>query len=498
MFFCWWHLCLCVVWHTESDSWRAEIPHSMVGLDGSCVVIPCHFSYPGPIRKASDLTGIWITDSNEKVFHSVTSKISNVFQGRTSLTGDLSHRNCSLKINPLHHSDNGPFTFRIEIEDYGKYSFTQSKVFISIKDSPAHPTLSAGTEMRSGKKVTTSCSVSHSCPSDPPHITWNHPGTLNSQSQEQIKGQWKMTSSLSFTASKMDHNKPLICTAVFPGGKKVTNQTTLNVKYPPDIVEVISESSVREGDSVDLNCSSNGNPAVHAYQWLTSSGTLLSEERTFTLQRVSRHDEAPYCTAINTEGRASSRPAQLNVVYPPEIKVGSSCTSEISVVMCLCMVDSHPASDIRWWGPDPSTELRSSSTERHGSLTVVTLQGTLGFSDTVHCSASNSEGNSTLTLHVPHNGQLLYISLAVCALVVTITGLSIWILKRKCNRTGQNTADPKTEMNTAPFQVDSQRKCKDPPPNYKEVQHVYGNMTFDEEDHPYECATGADTIYANI
>uniref|UniRef100_A0A4W4EWV6 Ig-like domain-containing protein n=1 Tax=Electrophorus electricus TaxID=8005 RepID=A0A4W4EWV6_ELEEL len=252
----------------ESDSWRVKIPPLMVGLEGSCVVIPCHFNYPGPSKKASDFTGIWLTDFNEKVFHSVTSKISQMFQGRTSLTGDLSHRNCSLKINPLHHTDKGTFMFRIEIEDYNKYSFTQSKVSLLVKDSPARPTISSGMEMRSGKKVTTSCSVSHSCPSDPPHITWNYRGILNSQSQEQTKGQWTMTSTLSFIPSKVDHNQPLICTAEFPGGKRVNIQTTLNVKCesnikssrlgnfltdatqyiciidPPEIVEVILESLV--------------------------------------------------------------------------------------------------------------------------------------------------------------------------------------------------------------------------------------------------------------
>ncbi|KAK1786336.1 hypothetical protein P4O66_018039 [Electrophorus voltai] len=183
--------------------------------------------------------------------------------------------------------------------------------------------------MRSGKKVTTSCSVSHSCPSDPPHITWNYRGILNSQSQEQTKD-------------------------------------------------------------------------------------------------------------------------------PPQIEVASSCTSAILVVTCLCKVNSHPASYIKWWGSDPSKELHNTSIETNGSLTIGTLQGILGFTDTVHCSASNSEGSSTLTLQVPHNGKLIYISIAVSALVVTITGISIWIMKRKC-RIEQNATHLKTEMNVTPSQADSQR-----------------------------------------
>lgn len=119
---------------TESDSWTAEVPQSVVGLAGSCVVIPCMFRYPSAAdRKASHFTGIWFSGSNENIYHTVTSKISSTFQHRTSIWGDLSQRNCSLKINPLHRDDHGPFTFRIEIEDFNKYSFHQNKVSITIK-----------------------------------------------------------------------------------------------------------------------------------------------------------------------------------------------------------------------------------------------------------------------------------------------------------------------------------------------------------------------------
>lgn len=90
---------------------------------------------------------------------------------------------------------------------------------------------------------------------------------------------------------------------------------------------------------------------------------------------------------------------------PPEIKVGSSCTWDISGVTCLCIVDSYPASEIKLWGADPSSELRRTHEEKHGTLTMVTLQGALGISDSVHCQATNSQGNYTMTLQVPHDHE---------------------------------------------------------------------------------------------
>lgn len=101
---------------------------------------------------------------------------------------------------------------------------------ISTTDSPGKPILFIPEETSLGKKVVATCSVFHSCPSDPPNFTWSHKGTVSSQSLQQTNGQWKITSLLSFTPSKTDHKKNLTCTAVFSGGKKDSSITTLKVK----------------------------------------------------------------------------------------------------------------------------------------------------------------------------------------------------------------------------------------------------------------------------
>lgn len=102
--------------------------------------------------------------------------------------------------------------------------------FIWTTDSPEPPTLSIPENMNSGKRVTTTCSVFHSCPSDPPNLTWSHKGTLSSQSLQQTNGQWKITSSLTFTPSRTDHKKALNCTAEFLGGMKSLSMKKLEVK----------------------------------------------------------------------------------------------------------------------------------------------------------------------------------------------------------------------------------------------------------------------------
>nr|XP_055053159.1 myelin-associated glycoprotein-like [Misgurnus anguillicaudatus] len=337
----------------SDNSWNAEIPKSVVGLSGSCVVIPCKFNYPSDKKTyyQYQFTGIWYKDASDIIYHKETSKIISKFRGRTSLLGDLHHKNCTLKINSLNNSDGGLYMFRIEIKYFNKYSFMESKVSITVKDSPEQPTISVKEEVMSQREVTATCIVSYSCLSDSPRLMWSHEGRLMSNSQSQDHSQWRLTSNLTFTPSREDHNKPLICSAEFSTGKKVTSTKTLKVKYPP------------------------------------------------------------------------------------EIKNGSSCKSE-PLTICVCIVDSYPPSEVKWFGP--SGAFSSSSIEQNISLTIFTLQGWLWFPDAVNCSASNSEGNSVITIQVPHHGIIICIMVATAAVLVTLVIILVCVAKRLCKRQKSN------------------------------------------------------------
>uniref|UniRef100_A0A673LML1 Si:dkey-238d18.5 n=1 Tax=Sinocyclocheilus rhinocerous TaxID=307959 RepID=A0A673LML1_9TELE len=209
----------------NAGEWSAKMPESVVGLSGSCVLIPCTFSYPANGKTYTEFTGIWYKGNEEStVYHTDTSKIIDSFKGRTSLIGDLRKNYCSLKISSLSSSDAGPFMFRIEINDLNKYTYKKKEEIVSITVKGKGPLLT------SGKPVTATCAVSHSCPSDLPRVSWSHDGSHSSPSQPQNHGQWKLTSySLTFTPSREDHNKRLSCSAEFKG-KTVTGYKTLKVK----------------------------------------------------------------------------------------------------------------------------------------------------------------------------------------------------------------------------------------------------------------------------
>lgn len=119
----------------KADKWTADVPTTVAGLSGSCVVIPCTFHYPATGKTYSTFTGIWHAGNADSkiLYHTNPSKISGVFNGRTSLIGDLHHNNCSLKISSLRASDTGQYMFRIEIDQLDKFSYGANKVSIQVK-----------------------------------------------------------------------------------------------------------------------------------------------------------------------------------------------------------------------------------------------------------------------------------------------------------------------------------------------------------------------------
>uniref|UniRef100_A0A673XGR9 Ig-like domain-containing protein n=1 Tax=Salmo trutta TaxID=8032 RepID=A0A673XGR9_SALTR len=200
----------------EASSWTAEVPVSVSCLQGSCIVIPCSFNYPEPENKPSEFTGIWFKDTYEVSYHTDSSNITD-YRGRTELVGNLRQKNCSLRIDPLHRME--------------AHCYNCCHLFL-ILGSPDPPSLSVMEEVKVGEVVSVSCSVSHSCPSDPPLLTWSHSGTPSIQSQQQTNSQWEEKLTLTFRPSIADNNQPLVCTAAYKGGMTVSSSKTINVKCP--------------------------------------------------------------------------------------------------------------------------------------------------------------------------------------------------------------------------------------------------------------------------
>ncbi|XP_068614515.1 myelin-associated glycoprotein-like [Brachionichthys hirsutus] len=159
------------VTQAEASSWTIEMPSSVEGLLGSCVVIPCSFDFPHSDRNAQ-FTGLWIDVKHHLVYHPVETKILQQYRNRTGLLGDVRQKSCSLKIDPLQPRDGGPFHFRVEIPGYDNYSYNEKAIYIILK-SELRPITFTLKDVIEGQRASASCSVSHTCPTSPPAITWS-------------------------------------------------------------------------------------------------------------------------------------------------------------------------------------------------------------------------------------------------------------------------------------------------------------------------------------
>ncbi|XP_026227499.1 sialoadhesin-like isoform X2 [Anabas testudineus] len=385
-----WPLFFVFLWfkvvQTEASTWTVTVPSSVQGIDGSCVVIPCSYNYPEPGKQITGYTGIWYKVIEDVIYHKDNNQIKQEYKGRTELVGDITQKNCSLKIYSLRQSDRAPFYFRIELGGYDQHSYRNNEVSITVISAP-QPTVSVKEEVVEGQNVSASCSVSHSCPSSPPEFTWTHSGKKHFQTQQLTDGQWKAASVLTFHPTKDDHNKPLSCTVRYKGGlEREQASNVLKVKYAPVNVKVDYKSHVKEGETVQLKCSSEANPPANSYLWHNEEGARLHQGQSYKLINVSRHTGALYCTAINTVGESKSSPVQLNVSYAPvNVKVDyKSHVKEGETVQLKCSSEANPPANSYVWHNEEGDRLHQGQSyklinvSRHTGVRYCTAINTVG------------------------------------------------------------------------------------------------------------------------
>lgn len=75
---------------------------------------------------------MWLDDANQRIVHTAGYYVLPQYLNRTKLTGNLRQKKCSLEIDPLQQTDQGPFAFRIQIDTYDSYSYNNRKVSITM------------------------------------------------------------------------------------------------------------------------------------------------------------------------------------------------------------------------------------------------------------------------------------------------------------------------------------------------------------------------------
>ncbi|XP_036453137.1 myelin-associated glycoprotein-like [Colossoma macropomum] len=217
--------------------WTFSMPNAIRGVRGSCVVIPCNFDFKTTPPPNVNVKWYKFSDTQYPlVYDQSAQNVITKFRGKTSLYGSPNEGNCSLKIQPLEMQHNQerlyPWMDPKPIETYHRENYLDVTIALEVTETPDKPVISdLPEELEPDKQITINCSVTHTCPSQPPTITWSIPTAKKVVSHtETSAGQWKTISTVTYVPTGYEEEEDLICTASFWRGKKQESSVELPVK----------------------------------------------------------------------------------------------------------------------------------------------------------------------------------------------------------------------------------------------------------------------------
>ncbi|XP_076645162.1 neural cell adhesion molecule 2 [Halictus rubicundus] len=230
---------------------------------------------------------------------------------------------------------------------------------------------------------------------------------------------------LSYVPTMEDDGKYLTCRAensVVPDSA-LEDKWRLLVYYAPIVTIKLGSSlkanDINEGDDVYFECDVQANPNAYKMAWFkdgkelhqnTTAGIFLHSGQSLVLQRVTRNSAGEYsCMATNIEGKSTSKPVKLEIMYAPICKDGSSTqvvgALKHETISLVCGVQSKPPPTTFHWTFNNSGELMNVPANRftqvkplslitnhwHGSKLSYTPENDMDYG-TVACWAKNRIG----------------------------------------------------------------------------------------------------------
>lgn len=352
-------LLLASVFTPGQTTWGVSSPKDVQGLTGSCLLIPCIFSFPADVSVPNGITAIWYYDYSGKrqvVIHSGDPKlVDERFRGRAELTGNMDHKVCNLLLKDLKLEDSGTYNFRFEISDGNRWSDVRGTT-VTVTNNPSPPTITIPHELREGVEVNVNCSTPYLClQEEQVSLHWQGQDPTRSvisnfQSLEPT-GVYHQTT-LHMAPSWQDHRRTLRCQlslATHSSQKEVY----LQVQHAPKGVEILLSSSGRNilpGNLVTLTCRVNSSyPAVSSVEWVKDGVNLTAKGHVLQLSSATWNDSGVYtCQATNNVGSLASPPLSLHV-FTAEVKMNpAGPILENETVTLLCSTPKEAPQELRY------------------------------------------------------------------------------------------------------------------------------------------------------
>ncbi|XP_059367296.1 myelin-associated glycoprotein-like isoform X4 [Carassius carassius] len=344
----------------------------------------------------------------------------------------------NLNFTATHREHGVTFTCTITYQLQDKTKTAQDNITLHVQYSPQNTAVS----VTPSSSVLEDSSVTLICSSDAnPAVNY----TWSRESEGQLK-QLQTGDTLTFNRTDPTHRGWYHCTAQNQHGSH-NSSVKLDIQNAPKNMSALAipSSSVLEGSSVTLICSSDANPAVN-YTWSRESEGQLKQLQTGDTLTFNRTDPTHrgwyHCTAQNQHGSHNSS-VMLDIQYFPQISTSSSC-SRTDVTVCFCEADGNPSPELEWHlsGRHVTTSSNTFISEERLSSTVlrsfITLHQSLTNTSTLLCVSRNTRGTASYLFQLPSsverlNHFSLLIGVAVVALVVMLLSAITCICVRKGN-----------------------------------------------------------------
>ncbi|KAM9249763.1 sialoadhesin isoform 1-T1 [Dugong dugon] len=340
-------------------SWGVSSPQEVQGVKGSCLLIPCIFSFPADVAVPNGITAIWYynPDSGDRqvASHSRNPMLVEAhFRGRTQLAANPEHKMCHLLLKDLQPEDSGSYKFRFEISEGNKWLDVHGTK-VTVTEEPHKPVIASPAELREGMEVEFNCSTPYVCLQEQVNLEWQgqdpaHSVTSTLQRLEPTGiGRLEI---LHTTLSWKDHGRTLHC-QLSMAGHKTQGEIHLQVQHAPRGVEILlrpSGQNILPGDLVTLTCRVNSSyPEIGSMQWVKDGVPLEAKDRVLRLPQATWADAGVYiCQAENAMGSAVSTPVSLHI-FMAEIQVSpEGPILENQTVTLTCKTPSGASSEIHY------------------------------------------------------------------------------------------------------------------------------------------------------
>lgn len=198
---------------------------------------------------------------------------------------------------------------------------------------------------------------------------------------------------LSYVPTIEDEGKYLTCRAENPvvPDSALEDRWRLLVHYAPVVTIKLGSSlranDINEGDDVYFECDVRANPKAYKLAWFkdgkelhqnATAGIILPGGNSLVLQSVTRSSAGEYsCMATNLEGKSTSRPVTLEIMYAPICKEGSSTqvvgALKHETISLVCGVQSKPPPTTFQWTFNNSGELMNVPANRFTQVKPLSL-----------------------------------------------------------------------------------------------------------------------------